>query len=44
VQDPARADWLVETMADFIVDQTEPEDHLTADNAAWLVARISRNG
>jgi hypothetical protein len=44
VQDPAWADWFVETLVDFIVDQTEPEGHLTADNAAWLIARISWNG
>src|SRR5262245_18124783 len=44
VLDPAWADWFVETMVDFIVDQTEPAGHLTTDNAAWLIARISRNG
>jgi len=44
VQDPAWADWFVETLTDFIVHQTEPAGHLTADNAAWLIARVSRHG
>src|SRR5262245_43842608 len=34
------AGWFVETLADYIVDQVEPEGYLTADNAAWLMARI----
>jgi hypothetical protein len=43
VQDPAWADWFVETLADYIVDQAEPEGYLTLANAAWLMARIARD-
>jgi hypothetical protein len=44
VQDPAWADWFVETLTDFIVDQASPEGYLTLDNATWLIARIARGG
>jgi len=44
VQDPAWAQWLVETLCDFIVHQTEPAGDLSAGNAAWLIARISGDG
>jgi len=44
VQDPAWADWFVETLTDFVVDQVKPEGYLTSDNAAWLIAHIAKNG
>ena len=31
VQDPAWADWFVETLTDYIVDQAGPEGYLTSD-------------
>lgn len=44
VQDPEWAGWFVETLTDYIVDQLEPEGYLTTDNAAWLIARLARDG
>jgi len=44
VQDPAWADCFIETITDYIVDQTQPHGYLTADNAAWLIARIGKDG
>jgi hypothetical protein len=44
VQDPAWADCFIETITDYIVDQARPEGYLTADNASWLIQRISRDG
>jgi hypothetical protein len=44
VQDPAWADCFVETITDYLVDQAEPQGYLTAENAAWLIERISRDG
>ncbi len=44
VQDPAWADCFVETITDYIVEQAKPEGYLTADNAAWLIERISKDG
>jgi hypothetical protein len=44
VQDPAWADCFVETITDYLVEQTEPRGYLTAENAQWLVDRIGRDG
>jgi hypothetical protein len=44
VQDPAWADCFIETITDYIVDQAKPEGYLTSENAAWLIARISKDG
>ena len=44
VQDPAWADCFVEAITDYIVDQAKPEGYLTADNAQWLIERISKDG
>jgi hypothetical protein len=44
VQDPAWADCFVETITDYIVEHAKPEGYLTADNAAWLMARVSKDG
>jgi hypothetical protein len=44
VQDPAWADCFVETITDYLVDQAKPEGYLTADNAAWLIERITKDG
>jgi hypothetical protein len=44
VQDPAWADCFVETITDYVVEQIEPQGYLTAENTAWLMARIACNG
>ena len=44
VQDPAWADYFLETITDYIVDQTKPEGYLTVANASWLIQRISKHG
>jgi hypothetical protein len=44
VQDPAWADCFVEAITDYIVEQARPEGYLTADNAQWLIERVSRDG
>ncbi len=36
--------FFVEALTDFIVNQTEPEGYITAENADWLIARISKDG
>ncbi len=44
VQDPSWVDFFIEAVTDYIVDQTEPEGYLTADNARWLIAHITKDG
>jgi hypothetical protein len=44
VQDPAWAEFFIETVTDYIVHETEPSGYLTYEQAAWLIARISSNG
>lgn len=44
VQDPTWVDFFIEAITDHIVDQTEPEGYLTAENAEWLMAHINRDG
>jgi hypothetical protein len=44
VQDPSWVDFFIEAVTDYIVDQTEPEGYLTAENAEWLIAHIIRDG
>jgi hypothetical protein len=44
IQDPAWADCFVETIADFIVDQAEPQGYLTQENAQWLIRHIAKDG
>jgi hypothetical protein len=44
VQDPAWADCFVETITDYLVEQAAPQGYITAENARWLIARISREG
>ena len=38
-QHPAWADFFVETLTDYVVDQSEPEGYLTTDDAKRLVDR-----
>jgi hypothetical protein len=44
VQDAAWAAFFVQAMGDYIVNQAEPEGYVTAANADWLMAAISRDG
>ncbi|MEE9359757.1 MAG: hypothetical protein V3U85_04665 [Hyphomicrobium sp.] len=44
VQDPSWVDFFIEAVTDHIIDQTEPEGYLTAENAEWLIAHITRDG
>lgn len=44
IQDPAWAECFIETITDYLVDQVEPEGYVTAENAAWLIARIAKDG
>jgi len=44
VQDPAWAECFNETITDYVVDQMEPEGYITAENAQWLIERITRDG
>ncbi|HUS95739.1 MAG TPA: hypothetical protein VMX97_03255 [Hyphomicrobiaceae bacterium] len=44
VQDPSWPVFFVEAVTDYIVNDVEPEGYLTAANAEWLTARISRDG
>ncbi len=36
--------FYVEALTDFIVNQTEPEGYVTAANADWLMAALTRDG
>lgn len=38
------ADFFVEAITDYLVFQEKPQGYLTADNAHWLIERISRAG
>lgn len=38
------ADFFVEAITDYLVFQERPQGYLTADNAHWLIERISRDG
>ncbi|MGQ0671378.1 MAG: hypothetical protein ACT4N2_00655 [Hyphomicrobium sp.] len=44
VQDPAWADVFVGAITDYIVESAVPYGYLTAENAEWLISRISRDG
>lgn len=44
IRDPAWADFFVESLTDFLVEGCQPEGYLTAENAAWLMDRIGRDG
>ena len=38
------SDLFVEAIGEFVVNGTEPRGYVSEDNAAWLVARIDRDG
>ena len=43
-QDVEWCDFFVEALTDFVVHQALPQGYITADNADWLVERISEDG
>jgi len=43
-QHPDWAEFFVEAITDFIVNQAVPEGYVTAENAAWLISRIEKDG
>lgn len=43
VQDSSWVDFFIEAVTDYIVNQTEPEGYLTAENAKWLIAHIGKS-
>jgi hypothetical protein len=43
-QHPDWAEFFVEAITDFIVNQAVPEGYVTAQNAAWLISRIEKDG
>lgn len=44
VSDIDWADCFVEMLTDYVVHQVKPEGYVTAENASWLIARISKDG
>ena len=43
-QHPAWADFFVETLTDYLVDQVEPEGYLTSEDAKRLIERVTSGG
>lgn len=44
IKDPAWAGFFVETIADFVVHQMQPDGYVVAEKAAWLTARLGIDG
>ena len=44
IQDPAWADFFIETMTDYVVREMEPSGYVTSAQAGWLMARVSVAG
>ena len=42
--DPSWTELFVEAVTDYIVEQVEPQGHISEENANWLIDRISRDG
>jgi hypothetical protein len=43
-QDPGWADFFIEAVTDFVVNDMPPQGYVTSANADWLVERIGRDG
>jgi len=41
---PEWAEFFVEALTDFIVDQAEPRGYVSLANAQWLISRVSHDG
>ena len=44
IKDPSWAAFYIEALTDYLVFQAKPEGYVVADNASWLIERISRDG
>lgn len=44
MRDATWAEFFIEAITDFIVFQAQPQGYVTADNAHWLMDRVSRDG
>lgn len=44
IKDPVWSEFFVEALTDYIVNQAEPEGYIAAENAAWLIERVSADG
>lgn len=42
--DPSWTELFVEAVTDYIIEQVEPQGHISEENANWLIDRISRDG
>ena len=42
--DPAWTELFIEAVTDFIVEQVEPQGHISEENADWLIDRIGSDG
>jgi hypothetical protein len=41
---PEWSDFFVEAIGEFVINGTSPKGYVSEDNAAWLIARIDRDG
>jgi hypothetical protein len=41
---PEWSDFFVEAVGEFVINGTAPKGYVSEDNAAWLIARIDRDG
>lgn len=44
VKDASWADFFVEALTDYLVNQAVPEGYMTVENADWLMSRIAKDG
>ena len=44
IKEPSWGAFYVEALTDYVVFQAKPEGYVVADNAKWLIERISRDG
>jgi hypothetical protein len=44
VQAPSWSGFLIDAIADYILNQSGPEGYITVEKSRWLVARLSRDG
>ena len=42
--DPSWTELFVEAVTDYIIEQVEPQGHISEENANWLIDRISCDG
>ncbi|WP_334146964.1 hypothetical protein [Hyphomicrobium sp.] len=44
VQAPSWSGFLIDAIADYILNQSGPEGYITADKSRWLIAKLSSDG